>query len=152
MCKGTNVVPCGRSDMPGIDTVKLFCPNCNDIYTPPSSRFQGIDGMLVHMMPLARATDFPRVKAPSLAQPLRTYSSRATASLRQLHSTDRILLQAHQVPLTRLPVLLVNLLPLSIRILMEVKSVLQAKYMFPRSMASRSANELRAGRGCSGCV
>ncbi|KAI0732929.1 casein kinase II regulatory subunit-domain-containing protein [Fomitopsis betulina] len=44
MCKGTNVVPCGRSDMPGIDTVKLFCPNCNDVYAPPSSRFQGIDG------------------------------------------------------------------------------------------------------------
>ncbi|PCH41087.1 hypothetical protein WOLCODRAFT_137182 [Wolfiporia cocos MD-104 SS10] len=43
-CNGCNVVPCGRSDLPGIDTVKLFCPNCNDIYTPPSSRFQGVDG------------------------------------------------------------------------------------------------------------
>ena len=30
--------------MPGVDTVKLFCPNCNDIYVPPSSRFQGVDG------------------------------------------------------------------------------------------------------------
>ncbi|KAJ7700152.1 casein kinase II regulatory subunit-domain-containing protein [Mycena rosella] len=43
-CVGCNVVPCGRSDLPGIDTVKLFCPNCNDIYVPPSSRFQGVDG------------------------------------------------------------------------------------------------------------
>ncbi|KZT12496.1 uncharacterized protein LAESUDRAFT_739895 [Laetiporus sulphureus 93-53] len=43
-CNGTSVVPCGRSDHPGLDTVKLFCPNCNDIYTPPSSRFQGVDG------------------------------------------------------------------------------------------------------------
>lgn len=43
-CVGCNVVPCGRSDMPGLDTVKLFCPNCNDIYGPPSSRFLGIDG------------------------------------------------------------------------------------------------------------
>lgn len=43
-CNGCNVVPCGRSDLPGMDTVKLFCPNCNDIYTPPSSRFQGVDG------------------------------------------------------------------------------------------------------------
>ncbi|KAJ7638876.1 casein kinase II regulatory subunit-domain-containing protein [Roridomyces roridus] len=43
-CLGTNVVPCGRSDLPGIDTVKLFCPNCNDLYVPPSSRFQGVDG------------------------------------------------------------------------------------------------------------
>ncbi|KAF7977430.1 hypothetical protein HWV62_3582 [Athelia sp. TMB] len=43
-CLGCNVVPCGRSDLPGLDTVKLFCPNCNDIYVPPSSRFQGVDG------------------------------------------------------------------------------------------------------------
>jgi len=43
-CVGCNVVPCGRSDLPGLDTVKLFCPNCNDIYGPPSSRFLGIDG------------------------------------------------------------------------------------------------------------
>ncbi|KAG7096886.1 hypothetical protein E1B28_004292 [Marasmius oreades] len=43
-CVGCNVVPCGRSDLPGLETVKLFCPNCNDIYSPPSSRFQGVDG------------------------------------------------------------------------------------------------------------
>ncbi|PPQ94029.1 hypothetical protein CVT25_009877 [Psilocybe cyanescens] len=43
-CVGCNVVPCGRVDIPGNDTVKLFCPNCNDIYVPPSSRFQGVDG------------------------------------------------------------------------------------------------------------
>ncbi|OSX60276.1 hypothetical protein POSPLADRAFT_1171317 [Postia placenta MAD-698-R-SB12] len=43
-CNGCNIVPCGRSDLPGLDTVKLYCPNCNDIYTPPSSRFQGVDG------------------------------------------------------------------------------------------------------------
>jgi casein kinase II subunit beta len=44
-CMGCNVVPCGRSDLPGLETVKLFCPNCNDIYVPASSRFQGVDGM-----------------------------------------------------------------------------------------------------------
>jgi casein kinase II subunit beta len=43
-CMGCNVVPCGRSDLPGLETVKLFCPNCNDIYVPASSRFQGVDG------------------------------------------------------------------------------------------------------------
>ncbi|KAF9534264.1 casein kinase II, regulatory subunit [Crepidotus variabilis] len=43
-CVGCNVVPCGRVDIPGNDTVKLYCPNCNDIYVPPSSRFQGVDG------------------------------------------------------------------------------------------------------------
>jgi len=43
-CHQTHVIPCGRADMPGIDTVKLFCPNCGDIYTPPSSKYQGVDG------------------------------------------------------------------------------------------------------------
>ena len=46
-CNGTHVVPCGRSDLPGYDTVKLYCPNCNDIYAPPSSRFQGVDGTVI---------------------------------------------------------------------------------------------------------
>ncbi|OWZ77281.1 casein kinase II subunit beta [Cryptococcus neoformans Bt85] len=43
-CNATPVLPCGRSDMPGIDTVKLYCPNCGDIYTPPSSKYQNVDG------------------------------------------------------------------------------------------------------------
>ena len=30
--------------MPGVDTVKLACPNCGDIYTPPSSKYAGLDG------------------------------------------------------------------------------------------------------------
>ncbi|WRT68750.1 uncharacterized protein IL334_005730 [Kwoniella shivajii] len=43
-CHATPVLPCGRADMPGIDTVKLYCPNCGDIYTPPSSKYGGVDG------------------------------------------------------------------------------------------------------------
>ncbi|CAG8584611.1 9041_t:CDS:2 [Dentiscutata erythropus] len=34
------------SDMPGLETVKLFCPSCLDLYTPPSSRFHNVDGFL----------------------------------------------------------------------------------------------------------
>lgn len=30
--------------MPGIDTVKLFCPNCCDVYSPPSSKYSQVDG------------------------------------------------------------------------------------------------------------
>src|ERR1700712_2283637 len=44
LCNGTKVLPVGRTDSPGQDTVKLFCPSCLDIYTPPNSRFQQIDG------------------------------------------------------------------------------------------------------------
>lgn len=43
-CSSTKLVPCGRSDLPGVDTVKLYCPTCVDMYVPPSSRFQGVDG------------------------------------------------------------------------------------------------------------
>jgi casein kinase II subunit beta len=44
LCHGAKVIPVGRTDTPGQDTVKLFCPSCLDIYTPPNSRFQQIDG------------------------------------------------------------------------------------------------------------
>ncbi|KAL1915034.1 uncharacterized protein VTP21DRAFT_7739 [Calcarisporiella thermophila] len=43
-CRTTPVVPCGRYDLPGMETVKLFCPSCLDIYNPSSSRYQDIDG------------------------------------------------------------------------------------------------------------
>ncbi|KAI4161160.1 MAG: hypothetical protein L6R39_000120 [Caloplaca ligustica] len=43
-CNGARVVPVGCSDTPGQETVKLFCPSCLDIYTPPNSRFQSVDG------------------------------------------------------------------------------------------------------------
>lgn len=43
-CQGCRVLPVGTSDVPGCDTVKLFCPACLEIYAPPSSRYQNIDG------------------------------------------------------------------------------------------------------------
>lgn len=43
-CNNARVLPCGATDTPNVDTVKLFCPCCLDIYTPPNSRFQQVDG------------------------------------------------------------------------------------------------------------
>jgi len=43
-CANYNVVPCGQWDLPGLASVKLFCPNCNDIYEAPHSRFRWVDG------------------------------------------------------------------------------------------------------------
>jgi casein kinase II subunit beta len=43
-CNSARVLPCGYSDTPGTETVKLFCPSCCDIYVPPNSRFQTVDG------------------------------------------------------------------------------------------------------------
>lgn len=73
-CTQAKLVPCGRSDLPGVDTVKLFCPSCLDMYVPPSSRFQGVDGasslspsssspLLVGLEPLADSV--PPSSSPS---------------------------------------------------------------------------------------
>ena len=43
-CHGAKVLPVGLSDIPGQETVKLFCPSCLDVYSPPNSRFQTVDG------------------------------------------------------------------------------------------------------------
>lgn len=43
-CNACKVLPVGTSDTPGQETVKLFCPSCLDVYTPPNSRFQSVDG------------------------------------------------------------------------------------------------------------
>lgn len=43
-CNSTRVLPCGYSDTPGVETVKLYCPSCVDIYVPPNSRFLTVDG------------------------------------------------------------------------------------------------------------
>ncbi|KAI1434047.1 casein kinase II regulatory subunit-domain-containing protein [Xylaria sp. CBS 124048] len=43
-CEQARALPVGLSDIPGQETVKLFCPSCLDIYVPPNSRFQTVDG------------------------------------------------------------------------------------------------------------
>lgn len=43
-CNQARTLPVGLSDIPGQDTVKLFCPSCLDVYVPPNSRFQTVDG------------------------------------------------------------------------------------------------------------
>ncbi|CAH6721990.1 casein kinase II subunit beta [[Candida] jaroonii] len=43
-CDGMHLIPCGSTDVPGQETVRLYCPCCNDIYLPSSSRYLNIDG------------------------------------------------------------------------------------------------------------
>lgn len=43
-CDGMHLIPCGATDLPGQETVRLFCPCCNDVYLPLSSRYLNIDG------------------------------------------------------------------------------------------------------------
>ncbi|KAJ1466796.1 casein kinase II, regulatory subunit [Baffinella frigidus] len=44
LCEGQAMLPVGRSDVPHKVTVKCFCPKCNDIYLPKSSRKAATDG------------------------------------------------------------------------------------------------------------
>lgn len=40
LCRGQAVVPLGVRDEPHLETVKLFCPKCQDIYVHPSHAAQ----------------------------------------------------------------------------------------------------------------
>ncbi|KAI8910846.1 casein kinase II, regulatory subunit [Gorgonomyces haynaldii] len=44
LCQGQEVIPIGITDVPGSKAVKLYCPSCQDIYTPPSKKHLVIDG------------------------------------------------------------------------------------------------------------
>jgi len=44
LCHGQPVLPVGRSDLPRNYTVNVYCPMCQDIFHPKSSRAASIDG------------------------------------------------------------------------------------------------------------
>ena len=44
MCEAQPLLPAGQADIPNISTVKLYCPKCEDLYNPKSSRHAAIDG------------------------------------------------------------------------------------------------------------
>jgi len=43
-CQGQATLPVGQSDIPRMNTVKLFCPRCEDIYYPKYTRHNQVDG------------------------------------------------------------------------------------------------------------
>ncbi|KAL9128025.1 MAG: hypothetical protein Q9217_003219 [Psora testacea] len=44
MCQSQPLLPTGMSDIPQVQSVKLYCGKCEDLYNPKSSRHANIDG------------------------------------------------------------------------------------------------------------
>ncbi|KAJ3028301.1 UNVERIFIED_CONTAM: casein kinase 2 regulatory subunit [Siphonaria sp. JEL0065] len=96
-CGGAPVLPCGRSDQPSVDTVKMYCVRCCDLYHPREAKFQNIDGAFF-------GTTFPHLlynTYPHLSPPVITPSSRTTPTTANPSSTDAEDPQPNQLP--RLP-------------------------------------------------
>ena len=44
LCRDQSVLPLGLSNRINEDSVKLYCPKCEDVYKPQRSRHEHIDG------------------------------------------------------------------------------------------------------------
>lgn len=44
MCQSHPLLPTGMADLTNVQTVKLYCGKCEDLYNPKSSRHANIDG------------------------------------------------------------------------------------------------------------
>lgn len=76
LCYQQPLLPVGLSDLPFRSPVKLYCPRCEDLYSPKSSRHGSIDGAFFgtsfphmlfmvypHMVPVKTATGGPHPTA-----------------------------------------------------------------------------------------
>ena len=86
-CNSTKVLPVGCHDTPGIDTVKLFCPSCLDVYTPPNSRFQSVDGAFFGTtFGCLFLMTFPEIEVASKGDPLNLATTNPIFSASPLNS------------------------------------------------------------------
>ncbi|KAJ3402454.1 casein kinase 2 regulatory subunit [Chytriomyces hyalinus] len=80
-CGGAPVVPCGRSDQPSVDTVKMFCVRCCDLYHPREAKFQHIDGAAFGTtFPHLLYNTYPQLVPPVLSGTTSSATSTTTPS------------------------------------------------------------------------
>lgn len=60
-CGGQPALPLGTNDDMGIDTVKMFCPKCNQVYHPPPIRSSSRQGNASGVDGAAFGTTFPHL-------------------------------------------------------------------------------------------
>ncbi|BGP14376.1 hypothetical protein JCM10213_004499 [Rhodosporidiobolus nylandii] len=73
LCYGQPLLPLGLSDLPFQKAVKLYCPRCEDLYSPKSSRHGSIDGAyfgstFAHMLFMVYPGMIPSKSVPGAGQ------------------------------------------------------------------------------------
>jgi casein kinase II subunit beta len=73
LCYGQSLLPLGLSDIPYQKAVKLYCPRCEDLYSPKSSRHGSIDGAyfgstFAHMLFMVYPGMIPSKSVPGAGQ------------------------------------------------------------------------------------
>ncbi|GEM06972.1 casein kinase II subunit beta [Rhodotorula toruloides] len=73
LCFGQSLLPLGLSDIPYQKAVKLYCPRCEDLYSPKSSRHGSIDGAyfgstFAHMLFMVYPGMIPSKSVPGAGQ------------------------------------------------------------------------------------
>lgn len=96
MCEAQPVLPVGLADLPSEATVKIFCPRCNDVYTPKAARHQHIDGVYFgttfpHMLFAVHPEFRPEQNPPSYTPRIYGFKLHASAYSEQLrrHTLER---------------------------------------------------------------
>ncbi|KAJ1556674.1 casein kinase 2 regulatory subunit, partial [Cladochytrium tenue] len=104
LCHNQPVLPVGLSDVSGVRNVMLYCPRCEDVYSPPSRRHAAVDGayfgstfphLLIQVYPQlapARSSDryVPKIfgfRVHTVAEEMRRQDEIRDAQLRRLAPT-----------------------------------------------------------------
>eukprot|EP00735_Rhodelphis_limneticus_P014961 TRINITY_DN9080_c0_g1::TRINITY_DN9080_c0_g1_i1::g.18169::m.18169 TRINITY_DN9080_c0_g1::TRINITY_DN9080_c0_g1_i1::g.18169 ORF type:complete len:280 (-),score=20.38,sp/P40229/CSK2C_ARATH/63.21/2e-96,CK_II_beta/PF01214.13/1.7e-79 TRINITY_DN9080_c0_g1_i1:338-1177(-) len=108
-CEGQPVLPVGQSDILRQSTCKIYCPRCNEIYYPKSTRHGNLDGaffgttfphLFLHHYPELYPTKPPKKYVP------RIYGFKLHKSMRQngIRSANAAATNAQQNPPAPAPV------------------------------------------------
>ena len=63
-CNNHSVLPVGLSDLPGVSTLKIYCPCCKEVYNNPKAKYSHVDGAYFgrtasHLLELYQPELFP---------------------------------------------------------------------------------------------
>ncbi|KAJ1991912.1 casein kinase 2 regulatory subunit [Dimargaris cristalligena] len=94
LCHNQALLPVGLTDVAGLQSVKLYCPHCEDIYNPKSPRHSNVDGAyfgtgLPHMIMQAYSTLVPQKSAARYEPKIFGFKIHETAELHRWQDAMR---------------------------------------------------------------